>query len=73
MGGIIAVVVGVFVALIVWAVVHDADIYARKGQMERTITRLCDAHGGAVFFDVEGENKMVYACNDNHVLRVRAY
>ena len=66
-------ILAVLVAVLIGAAAYSIDVHGRKGDMEKEITRLCESRGGAVFFDVHGENKMVYACNDDGKLRVRAY
>lgn len=51
----------------------DTPVYTQRNDAERAVTTLCANHGGAVYYDVQDQNVLVYACNDTHKLQLYPY
>lgn len=66
---------GTFIVVFVlsFVVLTDLDNHDKLHKAEHKAQRLCAEQNGAETYDVEGENKMVYACRKDGKLRVLAY
>lgn len=42
-------------------------------EARQKIERICASRGGSVNYDVQGQNLLVYACNDDRVLKTISY
>lgn len=71
-GAIIAFILAA-VLLVVSAFVGDSQTLDHRTHAEQAVVRLCAPRGGAIYFDVEDQNNLVYACNDDRTLHLRAY
>ncbi len=66
------VIVGVFIALFVALILLFANSHARLSDARSAVESQC-GEGGAVTYDVEGQNMIVYACWSDGKLKTRSY
>lgn len=61
------------VGLTVGLTACGADASNQRDHAQQNVTNICEPHGGGVFFDVQDQNVLVYACNDDDKLHLYAY
>lgn len=68
----------IFVALIVFAPDHSGPTYevspvTNVDSGYYHAEQICKDRGGAQAYDIQDQNRMVYACKDDHILHVFDY
>jgi hypothetical protein len=71
-GFLLVVIVAAFIASFVYLLDSEANDTARLHHARNHASQICGPLG-AITYDVQDQDELVYACNSDHILRTMGY